>query len=51
MTRRNVCQRRGAERGRGLLDLAVESCSTGCTVRTTNGRPMKVSATTMPSGV
>ena len=27
------------------------SSSTGCTVRTTNGRPMKISATTMPSGV
>ena len=27
------------------------SCSTGCTVRTTNGSPMKVSATITPSGV
>ena len=27
------------------------SSSTGCTVRTTNGRPMKTSATKMPSGV
>ena len=26
------------------------SASTGSTVRTTNGRPMKVSATTMPAG-
>jgi hypothetical protein len=36
---------------RGLLDLLSISSSTGCTVRTTNGRPMKVSAMTMPSGV
>ena len=28
-----------------------KSCSTGCTVRTTNGRPTKTSATRMPSGV
>ena len=27
------------------------SSSTGCSVRTTNGRPMKMSAMTMPSGV
>ncbi len=27
------------------------SSSTGCTVRTTKGRPMKISATTMPLGV
>ena len=27
------------------------SSSTGCTVRTTKGRPMKTSAMTMPSGV
>ena len=27
------------------------SSMTGCTVRTTKGRPMKISATTMPSGV
>ena len=28
----------------------LRSWITGCTVRTTNGRPMKVSATTTPSG-
>ena len=33
----------------GILELAVQFASTGCTVRTTNGRPMKASATTMPS--
>ena len=30
---------------------ASRSSSTGCTVRTTNGRPMKISATSTPSGV
>ena len=52
MTRRSVCQRVAPSVARGLLDLAVEVLdSTGCTVRTTNGRPMKISATTTPSGV
>ena len=51
MTRRKVCQRPAPRRRGGLLQLGLESSSTGCTVRTTNGRPMKVSATTTPSGV
>ena len=41
----------GAERRRGLLELRLEILSTGCTVRTTNGSPMKTSAMKMPSGV
>ena len=51
MTRQTVCEAAGAERGGGLLDLAVDLLETGCTVRTTKGRPMKTSAMTMPSGV
>jgi hypothetical protein len=51
MTRPTVCSRRPPASPR-LLELAVEiGSSTGCTVRTTKGRPMKVSATTMPAGV
>ena len=42
-TRRKVCQRDAEHRGR-LLQVRVGSSSTGCTVRITNGRPMKVSA-------
>ena len=42
---------RGAERGRGLLDLAVDFLHHRLHVRTTKGRPMKISATTMPIGV
>ena len=49
---RKVCQRDRAERRRRLFQLARRSSSsTGCTVRTTNGRPMNVSATSTPSGV
>ena len=40
-----------AERRGGFLEFELESASTGCTVRTTNGRPTKTSATRMPSGV
>ena len=41
-----------AERQRGFLDVAAETAaSTGSTVRTTKGRPMKASATTMPCGL
>ena len=51
MTRVSTCAAAGAEARRRLLDLAVESSMTGCSVRTTNGRPMKISAIVMPSGV
>ena len=44
-------QARRAQHRRGLLEIGIESSSTGCTVRTTNGRPTNVSATTTPSGV
>ncbi len=51
MTANMVCKRawRPAWR-RPPRPRASSSCSTGCTVRTTKGRPMKTSATTMPSG-
>ncbi len=51
ITRRNVCQRVAPRLAAASSSSASRSSSTGCTVRTTNGRPMKVSATTMPSGV
>ena len=51
MIRRKVVSRPGAQRGRGLLHLAVELESTGCTVRTTNGSVTNSSATTTPARV
>jgi hypothetical protein len=39
------------EAGRRLLDLGVEILEHRLQVRTTKGRPMKVSATPTPSGV
>ncbi len=40
-----------AQGGGGFFDFLLQVCSTGCRVRTTNGRPTKVSAMTTPSGV
>ena len=51
MTRQKVCQRRAPSVAAASSTSGSRSCSTGSTVRTTNGRPMKISATTMPSGV
>ena len=51
ITRRSVVKREAPS------DAAASSCSrpsassTGCTVRTANGRPMNTSAITMPIGV
>ena len=45
------CAAARAEARRRLLLLGSRSSSTGCTVRTTNGRPMNVSAIVTPSGV
>ena len=44
MIRRKVVNGLGAERGGGLLHVAVELTSTGCTVRTTNGSVTNSSA-------
>lgn len=50
-TRRMVCQRPAPRLAAASSSSRSTSSSTGCTVRTTNGTPMKISATTMPSGV
>ena len=50
-TRRKVCQREAPSEAAASSISGSMSSITGCRVRTTNGRPMKVSATTMPSGV
>jgi hypothetical protein len=50
MTARNVCQRLAPSVVAASSTSLSKSCSAGCTVRTTNGSPMKVSATTTPSG-
>ena len=44
ITRAKRLQRDGAQRRGRLLQLASRSSSTGCTVRTTNGSPTKISA-------
>jgi|GEM_PF-3016020 hypothetical protein len=45
-----VCQRDAPRHAAASSSSFSISCSTGCTVRTTKGRPMKISATTMPAG-
>ena len=50
-TRQNVCKRRAPRLAAASSISVSRSSSTGCTVRTTNGRPMKISATSTPSGV
>ena len=49
-TLRNVCPRDAPRLAAASSTSSSMSCRTGCTVRTTNGRPMKVSATKTPSG-
>ena len=46
-----ICQRFAPSVAAASSSSASRSSSTGCTVRTTNGRPMKISAIRMPSGV
>ncbi|CAJ8885775.1 Uncharacterised protein [Burkholderia pseudomallei] len=50
-TRRNVSQRDAPRHAAASSCSRSKSSRTGCTVRTTNGRPMKVSATSTPNGV
>ena len=50
-TRRKLCQRDAPSVAAASSSSRGSSSSTGCTVRTTNGRPMNVSATSTPSGV
>ena len=51
MTRRNVCSRVAPRIAAASSTSPCRSSSTGCSVRTTNGRPMNVSATQTPTGV
>lgn len=51
ITRVTVCQRLAPSDAAASSNSFSASSSTGCSVRTTNGRPMKAQATTMPSGV
>ena len=51
MTRAMVCHRLAPSEAAASSSAASASSSTGCTVRTTKGRPTKVNATTMPTGV
>ncbi len=51
ITRPKVCQRVAPRLAAASSSSRSSSSSTGCTVRTTNGRPMKVSAITTPRGV
>ena len=50
-TFRNVCPRDAPRLAAASSTSSSMSCRTGCTVRTTNGRPINVSATKTPSGV
>ena len=50
-TRRKVCQREAPSEAAASSISGSMSSITGCKVRTTKGRPIKVRATTMPSGV
>ena len=50
-TRRNTCRREAPRRLAASSYSGARSSSTGCTVRTTKGRPMKTSATTTPNGL
>ena len=51
ITRQNVCQRVAPRLAAASSDSRSISSIAGCSVRTTNGRPMNVSAIMMPSGV
>jgi len=51
ITRQKVCAREAPRLIAASSTSASRSCSTGSTVRTTKGRPMKVSASTTPAGV
>ena len=46
-----VCQRVAPSVAAASSISCCRSSSTGCSVRTTNGRPMKVRATQTPTGV
>src|SRR5579875_1502040 len=48
-TRRNVCQRLAPSVAAASSNSGSNSSSTGCTVRTTNGKPVKISTNTMPN--
>ncbi len=50
-TRRSVCSRVAPSVAAASSDSLLSSASTGSSVRTTKGSPMKVRAITMPSGV
>jgi hypothetical protein len=50
-TRRKICPRPAPSVAAASSISGERSRSTGCTVRTTNGKPTKVSAATTPSGV
>ena len=50
-TRRSTAARPAPRLAAASSTSASRSSMTGCRVRTTNGRPMKISATVMPSGV
>ncbi len=49
MTRQKACQRPAPRVAAASSNSGSRSCSTGSKVRTTNGRPMNVSAIRMPS--
>ena len=51
ITFQNVCARVAPRLAAASSTSGSRSWRTGCTVRTTNGRPMKISATVIPSGV
>src|SRR5271170_6477646 len=51
ITRQNVCQRLAPSDAATCSTSGSRSSSTGCTVRTTKGRPMNTSANVIPNGV
>ena len=51
MTLLKVCQREAPKQVAASSNSFSASSSTGCTVRTTKGKPMKMSAITMPLGL
>ena len=51
ITRAKVCQRVAPRQVAASSSSFSASSSTGCTVRTTKGRPMKISAITTPLGL
>ena len=51
ITRRNTIQRLAPSDSAASSRLTSTSSSAGCTERTTNGRPINVSATTTPTHV